>query len=104
MVLCVLDALRFWLAFRLIGVVFSFDAALIVSGVGLLMGYCVIVPGALGFVEASVASVSVLLGYGAIPAVAATLVFRVGVLLFTVPTTPIFYWLMMREMRKKPSA
>ena len=100
--LCTLDALRFWLAFLLIGIDFSFGAALVVSGVSLLMGYFAIVPGALGFIEASVAGVSVLLGYSALPAVAATLVFRTGILLFTVPTTPIFYFQLMRATRQQP--
>jgi uncharacterized membrane protein YbhN (UPF0104 family) len=102
MAVCFLEAVRFWLAFLLIGVDFSFAGALIVSGVALLMAYLAIVPGALGFIEASVAGVSVLLGHAAVHGIAGTLVFRAGVLLFTVPTMPIFYFRLTREMRLKP--
>ena len=102
-VLCTFDALQLWLAFEVIGADLSFDAALVLSGVGLLIGYLSIVPGGLGLIEAAVAGVSVLLGYAALHALAATLVFRAGILIFSVPATPIFYLRLMKSMSRPPS-
>jgi len=101
--LCTFDALRFWLAFLLIGTDFSFAGALIISGTSLFVGHFGIVPGALGFIEGSVAGVSLLLGYPALNALAATLVFRASILLFTVPATPFFYFSLMKAIRQQPS-
>jgi uncharacterized membrane protein YbhN (UPF0104 family) len=100
-VLCTFDAVRFWLAFLLIGTSFSFAGALVVSGASLFMGYFGVVPGALGLIEASVAGVSLLLGYSALNAVVATLVFRASILFFTVPATPVFYFGLMKAIRRR---
>jgi uncharacterized membrane protein YbhN (UPF0104 family) len=97
-VICALDAVRFWLAFLLIGHSVTFATALVLMAAALFMAYFVIVPGALGFVEASAVSIAASFGYDPIFALASTLIFRAGILVYAIPATPLFYFRLMRQM------
>ena len=101
-VVCALDALRLWLAFLLIGKSIAFGAAVVLMAAALFMAYFVIVPGALGFVEALVVSIAASFGYDPLYALTSALIFRAGILIYVVPATPIFYFRLLRAMETGP--